>query len=281
MDKLEQKLKNIQVLLKAEMPSIKKPKHPTPSKPPSAQKPTAPKANQALSSKDPTKVAEQIKDPAIDRDSALKEAKKLKEGVQFNHGGQWSIKKTDEELEKSIKKKLGALALAGSALMGGSGEAKGDVGHLKHYLKSLHGMELGDHTVKVSHKDTTSKDFRGSAAGGGKFRIMVGDFNIDGSYSGVGDEHSKITLSKPYHHKMGHTPFGSDNDTQFIDDKGDLEADNLHHYLSGASGEKELSLQHHLQMKRKPGDKRGLDIGSFNIKKADELDKVFAVPFSP
>lgn len=286
MDKLEQKLKVIQELIKAQEvpPSPKPPRAPEPTSPDAMKPPEAPKAGQATSKKDPKKMAEQLKEPDA-KNQAMKDAQKLKEGVKFNSGGQWSISKAGdrEELQKGIKNKLAGLAVAGSALMGGAQQAQADVGHLKGYLKSMHGMELGGHTVSVHHKDTTRDELKGSSAGSGKFRIKVGDFHIDGSYSGINGEHSKIKLSKPYHHKMGHQPYEGEG-TQYLDDKAAAEAESLHGYLSGTSGESDshkLSLHHHLQRERKSGDKRGLDIGDFNVKKTDDLDKIFPVPTSP
>jgi hypothetical protein len=138
----------------------------------------------------------------------------------------------------------------------------------------MHGMELGGHQVEVQHKDTSREEFKGTNVGSGKFRLKIGDFHIDGQYGGAGDDYSKIKLSKPYHHELKHQPYEGKSDTQYLDDKGADEAESLHEYLSGSTGnaeDKSLSLHHHLQLKRKAGDKRGLDIGNFNIKKNDDL----------
>jgi hypothetical protein len=248
-----------------------------------AQKPETPaKPTTTPSKKDPKKMAEQLKN-ADAKKMAMDNIKSGANLLKFNDHGQWSLMKNieenEEELEKSIKKKLAAAAVAGSALFGGGGEAKADVGHLKQYLHSIHGMEIGDHKVEVSHKDNTKEEFKGTAAGAGKFRIKVGDYHIDGSYSGVGSDHNKIKLTKPYHHELKHQPYEGKDQYQFLNETGTEEADTLHHFLSGGDNEVK-GLHHYLMAERKPGDKRGLDISSFNLKKDEDLDKVFPVPLS-
>jgi len=192
------------------------------------------------------------------------------------NNSQWSLKKTDdivrEELEKidwkGVGKKAAGLATAGALTAGAMGmgatEAKGDVGHLKHYLKSMHGMNIGGHDVHVSHEDTTNPKLKGSTSGAGNFSIKVGDYKINGSYSGVGDgSHHKLQLSGPVHVKGGHAPFEGDLDT-----KGDDAAESLHNYLSGNSDDKHLSLQNKLMQERTKEDgNKGLNIGSFNLEK--------------
>lgn len=77
------------------------PKAPTPPKPPSiddVKPPEAPKANQGVSKKDPKKMAEQLKDPDL-KDQAMKEAKKLKEGVKFTKSGQWYLDTIEDDSE--------------------------------------------------------------------------------------------------------------------------------------------------------------------------------------
>lgn len=92
MEKLLQKLNKIKELTKSlEIPpSPKPPKPPTPDGPESVKKPEAPKAGAATSKKDPRKMAEQLQNPDI-KDQAMKEAKKLKEGVSFSKSGQWKL----------------------------------------------------------------------------------------------------------------------------------------------------------------------------------------------
>lgn len=93
MEELLKKLEQIKALIKSQEvpPSPKSPKPPAPSVPQMSKQPEAPKAGQATSKKDPKKVAEQLKDPGT-KDSAMKEAKKIKEGVSFSTSGQWSLK---------------------------------------------------------------------------------------------------------------------------------------------------------------------------------------------
>ena len=96
MEKLRQKLIEIQELIKADVPpSPKPPSSPKPNSPEDIKPVEAPKAGQATSKKDPKKIAEQLKDPTS-KQQAMKDAQKLKEGVRFNSGGQWSISKADE-----------------------------------------------------------------------------------------------------------------------------------------------------------------------------------------
>jgi hypothetical protein len=97
MNKLKQKLLEIQELIKAKgvPPSPKPPRSPQPEQISAIKSPEAPKPGQATSKKDPKKMAEQLKDPNL-KEQAVKDAKRLKEGVRFNSGGQWSISKADD-----------------------------------------------------------------------------------------------------------------------------------------------------------------------------------------
>jgi len=92
MDKLLKKLEEIRELAKTldVPPSLKPPTPPTANGPDVIKQPEAPKAGAATSKKDPKKMAEQLKDVAV-KDSAMKEAKKLKEGVSFSKSGQWKL----------------------------------------------------------------------------------------------------------------------------------------------------------------------------------------------
>lgn len=90
MDKLAQKLEELKKAAEKALPSLKSPKPPKSPKPDNAEAPKAPKAAAPSSTKDPEKMAEQLKDKDL-KEEAVKEAKKLKEGVKFNSSGQWSM----------------------------------------------------------------------------------------------------------------------------------------------------------------------------------------------
>jgi len=85
MEPLEKKLNKIKNMFSDIKASIQMPAMP---KPPAASKTSgvAPKTQ-----KDPTKVAEQIKDPDT-KDQVMDSAKKIKESMTTSKLGQWSIK---------------------------------------------------------------------------------------------------------------------------------------------------------------------------------------------
>jgi hypothetical protein len=88
MEQLEQKLKEIEALLKGapQIVSPKPPKLPTPVAPIKAPEVAAP-SNAPASGKNPVKAAQQIQDPSVKK-VAVKQAKSL---VKFDKNGQWSI----------------------------------------------------------------------------------------------------------------------------------------------------------------------------------------------
>lgn len=88
MESLEKKLNQIKNMFKDVKASIKTPKISTPKPPGQSLKMpgVAPKTQ-----KDPTKMAEQIKDPDI-KDQVMDSAKDIKETMSTSKLGQWSIK---------------------------------------------------------------------------------------------------------------------------------------------------------------------------------------------
>jgi len=94
MEKLLKKLQELKEMAKKatpSLPTLSSPKPPKVGAPDPAPAPEAPKAGAASSKKDPTKVAEQLKDPGF-KNEAMKNAKKIKEGVTVSAKGQWSLK---------------------------------------------------------------------------------------------------------------------------------------------------------------------------------------------
>jgi hypothetical protein len=236
------------------------------------------------SKKDPVKQAEQLKN----KDNK-KEA--LKEAVSMNKHGQWSlntsplrksddalkealVKSLDEEMEKIDWKGVGkkvagaatAASIAAGAMGGGATEAKADIGHVKHYLKSMHGQVFNGHKLHITHNDTSRKELKGTKTGSGTFTIHVGDYHIKGKYAATGDgNYNKLQLAKPTHVKDGHQPFEGDVDTN-----GDEMAEALHDHLTDG----EHGLHNLLTSKnRGVGNKTGLDIGSFNTNDKNQIKK--------
>jgi len=190
------------------------------------------------------------------------------------------IKSLDEEMEKIDWKGMGkkvagaatAASIAAGAMGGGATEAKADIGHVKHYLKSMHGQVYDGHKLHITHNDTSRKELKGSKTGSGNFTIHVGDYHIKGKYAATGDgSYNKLQLSKPTHTEDGHQPFEGGLDT-----RGDQVAEALHdHLTNGKNGLHSLLTSEN----RKPGNTTGLDVGSFNtnaknkIKKEEDMDK--------
>ena len=310
---------------KPEVPKIKTPAVPSIKKPAddmsTPKKGLTPPKSKMIgqspdSKKDPTKQAEQLKNPD--------NKKMAQEMLKINAHGQWSIEKrapegvdpdkhercvmdvkeqghdvgsahaictsslkkcimdelmkyadlSPEEMSKidwkGVGKKIAGAATAGALTAGAMGAtpAQADIGHLKHYLKSMHGMNIDGHDVHVAHRDTSPKELKGSPNGSGKFSIIVGDYKINGNYAGTGHgEHNKLSISDPTHVKAGHAPFEGDLMT-----RGDSAAEQLHSILSGqAEDTKGLSLQDKLLQERKPGHgDRGLNISDFNVNKSED-----------
>jgi len=99
MEALIKKLEEIKKAAELMIPSIKPPAPPAPPSVESIKSPEAPKAGTPSSKKDPTKVAQQLKNPH-EKNQAIDQAKKLKEGIKFSKSGQWELTKAKFE-EKS------------------------------------------------------------------------------------------------------------------------------------------------------------------------------------
>jgi hypothetical protein len=127
MSSIEQKLDELEALIKADlMPHISA-KNSMPNLAPSGaagrpRGPGIPKSAFAApqstgvkppSQKDPTKVAEQLKQQGGDHAERIKQAK---EGIAISTNGQWSIKKFEDPIDKGLKSTIAA-GLLGASLM--------------------------------------------------------------------------------------------------------------------------------------------------------------------